>query len=191
MTSAQVTAHLNKFDAGQKMILTQLRDHISAKLPTAEQIIKWGMPTFSIEGVTVISFDGFKNHNSIFPYSGSFNFRLKKELEKYEKTKGSIHFQSKKAIPKTLINKILDERLRQINESYPKKSGEYLEFYSNGVLKVRGKYKAGKFHGDWEWFRKTGVIMRSGSFKNGEQTGTWVTYDLKGKVIKTTVMIVL
>ena len=80
MTSAQVTAHLKKFNPEQRKILTELRDYISAKLPTAEQGIKWGMPTFSIEGVTVISFDGFKNHNSIFPYSGSINSRLKKEL---------------------------------------------------------------------------------------------------------------
>lgn len=188
MTSAQVTAHLKKFNPEQRKILTELRDHISAKLPTAEQGIKWGMPTFSIEGVTVISFDGFKNHNSIFPYSGSINSRLKKELEKYEQTKGSIHFQSEKAIPKPLVNKILDEKLRQINEAYPKKSGEFLEFYSNGVLKARGKYKAGKLHGGWKWFRKTGVIMRSGSFKNGQQTGTWITYDSKGKVYKTTAM---
>ena len=139
-----------------------------------------------INGVAVIGFDGYKGHNSLFPYSGSFNLRLKKELEKYEQTKSSIHFELTKSIPKPLINKILEERIKQINNSYPKKTGEHLEFYANGVLKAKGKYKAGKLHGDWKWFRKTGAIMRSGTFKNGEQTGTWITYDAKGKVYKKT-----
>jgi len=188
MFAAQVTAHLKKFSPEQKKILADLRNHIASRLPNAEQMIKYGIPTFLIEGVPVIGFDGYKAHNSIFPYSGSFNSRLKKELEMYEQTKGSIHFEGGKSIPKPLINKILAEKIQQINDSYPKKTGEYLEFYANGVLKAKGKYKAGKLHGDWKWFRKTGVIMRSGSFKNGEQTGTWVTYDAKGKVYKKTLI---
>ena len=188
MTRAQVTAHLRKYDPGQRKILSELRDQIVTKLPKAELVIKYGVPTFLIEGVPVIGFHGYKNYNSIFPYSGSFNSRLEKDLEKYEQTKGSIHFELGKPIPKPLVNKILEERIRQINDTYPKKSGEFLEFYSNGVLKARGKYKAGKLHGDWHWFRKTGVIMRSGSFKSGQQTGTWVTYDSNGNEYKKTVM---
>jgi len=188
MSQAQVSAHLKRFGPDQRKILTELRNYISSRLPHAEQVIKYGIPTFSIRGVPVIGFDGFKNHNSIFPYSGSLNARLKNELAKYEQTKGSIHFEAGMSIPKPLILKILRERISQINSTYPKKSGEYLEFYTNGVLKAKGSYKAGKLNGDWEWFRKTGVIMRSGSFKNGVQFGTWITYDAKGKVYKRTLI---
>ena len=188
MPNGQVMEHLKKFGPEQKKILTDLRDHIASKLPTSEQVIKYGIPTFLIADVPVIGFDGYKSHNSIFPYSGSFNSRLKKELEKYVQTKGSIHFEGGKSIPKLLINQILTERIQQINDAYPKKTGEYLEFYTNGVLKAKGKYKAGNIHGDWKWFRKTGVIMRSGSFKNGEQVGIWITYDAKGKVYKKTII---
>ncbi len=186
MSEAQVNAHLKKFAPEQRKVLIGLRDHIASKLPSSEQVIKYGIPTFLINGVAVVGFDGYKGHNSLFPYSGSFNVRLKKELEKYEQTKGSIHFDLKKSIPKPLINKILDERIKQINDSYPKKTGESLEFYANGVLKAKGKFKNEKLHGDWQWFRKTGVIMRSGSFKNGTQVGIWTTYDASGKVYKVT-----
>jgi uncharacterized protein YdhG (YjbR/CyaY superfamily) len=186
MSESQVTAHLKKFAPDQRKILIELRDHISSKLPSSEQVIKYGIPTFLINGVAVVGFDGYKGHNSLFPYSGSFNLRLKKELEKYEQTKSSIHFELTKSIPKPLINKILEERIKQINNSYPKKTGEFLEFYANGVLKAKGKFKNEKLHGDWQWYRKTGVILRSGSFKNGAQVGIWTTYDLKGKVYKIT-----
>jgi uncharacterized protein YdhG (YjbR/CyaY superfamily) len=188
MSKAQVTAQLQKLTPNQRKVLIDLRDHIASKLPKSEQVIKYGIPTFLIEGIPVLGFDGYKKHNSIFPYSGSFNIRLEKELEKYEQTKGSIHFDLEKSIPKPLINKILLEKINQINSSYPKKSGEFLEFYANGVLKARGKYKADKLHGDWKWFRKSGVIMRSGTFKDGVQVGIWTTYDAKGKSYKQTQM---
>jgi len=188
MSKTAITTYLKKFSPGQRKILTEVQNYISSKLPSATQVIKYGVPTFLIEGVPVIGFNGFKNHNSIFPYSGSMNERLKKDLENYEQTKGSIHFEVAKSIPKPLINRIITERIQQINDSYPKKTGEYLLFYTNGVIKAKGKYKAGKLDGDWQWFRKTGVIMRSGSFKNGEQTGIWITYDVKGKVYKESVI---
>ena len=186
MTASQISTHLKKFEPEQRKILATLRDQLAAELPKAEQVIKYGIPTFLIEGVPVIGFDGYKNHNSIFPYSGSVNSRLKSDLAKYEQTKGSIHFDLEKLFPKPLLKKILKARIEQINDSYPKKSGEYLEFYPNGALKAKGKYKVGKLDGDCRWFRKTGVIMRSGSFKSGEQIGTWITYDAKGKIYKKT-----
>ena len=116
MTRAQVTSHLKKFGPEQRKTLSELREHIAAKLPTSEQVIKYGIPTFLIEGVPVIGFDGFKSHNSIFPYSGSFNARMKDELVRYTKTKGSIHFDRDKAMPKGLLRKIVKERLRQMQE---------------------------------------------------------------------------
>ena len=188
MSKAYLAAHLRKFPPVQRKILVDLREYIESRLPASTQVIKYGIPTFLIEGVPVIGFDGFKNHNSIFPYNGSFNARLREELKNYEQTKGSIHFEVEKSIPKLLVKKILDERIKQINGMYPKKSGEYLEFYPNGILKARGKYKKNKLHGDWKWFRKTGAIMRSGSFIDGEQAGTWITYDAQGKVYKKTLM---
>jgi hypothetical protein len=139
-----------------------------------------------IEGVAILGFDGYKKHNSLFPYSGSTNLLLAKDLAGYEQTKGSIHFALDKRFPKPLLKKIIKARISQINASYPKRTGAYLEFYGNGVLKAVGKMKAGKLHGDWKWFRKDGVIMRSGTFKNGQQVGVWITYDQKGKPYKKT-----
>lgn len=165
-----------------------LRDQIASELPHSEQVVKYGIPTFLIEGVPVIGFDGYKNHNSIFPYSGSFNVRLKGDLENYVQTKGSIHFELTSNFPKSLLKKILKERISQINATYPKRNGEFMEFYLDGTLKTRGKYKDGKLHGEWMWFRKSGVVMRSGRFKSGEQIGIWITYDTNGKIYKKTLI---
>ena len=186
MSKALVDKHLKSFETSQRLILVNLQEMIADELPTAIQVIKYGVPTFLIEGVAIIGFDGYKKHNSLFPYSGSTNMLLEKELAGYEQTKGSIHFALEKRFPKPLLKKILKARIAQINANYPKRTGEFLEFYGNGVLKASGKMKSDQMHGDWKWFRKDGVIMRSGSFKNGKQIGVWITYDQKGKTYKKT-----
>ena len=116
MSKAEITAHLKKFDKPQRDALQAVRVIIAEALPEADEVIKYGIPTFAINGKGVIGFDGYKNHNSIFPYSGSIGARLKDELANYEQTKGSIHFDKEKAIPKTLLKKIIKERLKQIAE---------------------------------------------------------------------------
>lgn len=116
MSKAEVTAHLKKFDKPQRDALQAVRLTIAELLPDAEEVIKYGIPTFAIEGKGVIGFDGYKNHNSIFPYSGSINQILKEDLSKYQQTKGSIHFNKEKPFPKALLKKIVKERLKQIAE---------------------------------------------------------------------------
>jgi uncharacterized protein YdhG (YjbR/CyaY superfamily) len=117
MSKAEITAHLKKFDKPQRDALQAVRLIIADALPEADEVIKYGIPTFAINGKGVIGFDGYKNHNSIFPYSGSIGARLKDELANYEQTKGSIHFDKEKPMPKTLLKKIIKERLKQIAES--------------------------------------------------------------------------
>jgi uncharacterized protein YdhG (YjbR/CyaY superfamily) len=116
MSKAEITAHLKKFDKPQRDALQAVRESIAAALPEAEEVIKYGMPTFALNGKGFIGFDGFKNHNSIFPYSGSVNARLKEELAGYEQTKGSIHFAIDKPFPKALIKKIIKVKLQMLAE---------------------------------------------------------------------------
>ena len=116
MTKAQVNAHLKKFDKPQRDALQAVRVAIAEILPEADEVIKYGIPTFAINGKGVIGFDGWKNHNSIFPYSGSMGLILKNELAKYDHTKGSIHFDKEKPFPKTLLKIIIKERLKQMAE---------------------------------------------------------------------------
>jgi uncharacterized protein YdhG (YjbR/CyaY superfamily) len=116
MSKAEVTAHLKKFDKPQRDALQAVRVIIAEALPEAKEVIKYGIPTYVIDGKGVIGFDGFKNHNSIFPYSGSFALRMKEELEGYVQSKGSIHFEKEKPFPKGLLKKIIKERLKQMAE---------------------------------------------------------------------------
>ena len=186
MSSKLITARLKSFPPEQSRVLLKVRNEISKILPGAYEEIKYGIPTWTTEGIGVIGIDGFKKHNSVFPYSGNLGSDFKTALSKFETTKGSIHFDLDKEFPKVLLKKIIARRIEMINDSFPNSKGKVFEFYGNGFLKARGSMKAGALHGYWEWFRKDGTIMRSGNFKNGQNVGEWITYDSSGKVYKVT-----
>ena len=116
MSKAEVTAHLKKFDKPQRDALQTVREVIAEVVPDAEEVIKYGIPTFAINGKGFFGFDGFKRHNSLFPYSGSFNEIFKDELKGYEQTKSSIHFPIDKPFPKVLLKKLVKARIKMLLE---------------------------------------------------------------------------
>ena len=175
-----------KFPKGQKKALLETIDYVEKLFPKATRAISYGMPTLKIGQDNLCHVMGFKNHNSLFPSSGAIASTLTKELAKYTVSKGTIQFDLEKPFPKPLLKKILLARLDQINSSYPKKDGTFVEYYKNGGVKSKGKYKGSKMHGKWEFYRMDGSIMRSGAFTNGVQSGTWITFDAKGKKVKET-----
>lgn len=156
-------------------------------LPHATEDMSWGMPTLRCEGMIVVSLLGFRDHNSLFPGPEAIEL-MGDDLEGYVVTKGTIHFSLDKAPPKKFLQALVRARITAINQSFPKKSGQFLELYRNGVVKADGKYRNGAMHGAWRYYRQNGTLMRSGSFTQGTQSGTWVTYDSSGEPYKTTVM---
>jgi uncharacterized protein YdhG (YjbR/CyaY superfamily) len=183
---AAVTKHWAKQPPAQRKALLATYAQVRKALPSASEKFAWGMPTLDIGGNSVIHIEGFKNHNSIFPGNAALAKALAPYLKAHTITKGTIHFDREKAFPPATLRRIIRYRVEQINESYPKKSGEFKVFYDNGRLKAQGRYKNGRMHGAWQFFRKDGVKLRSGNFKDGKRTGKWITYDAKGRPYKTT-----
>jgi uncharacterized protein YdhG (YjbR/CyaY superfamily) len=165
MAKTAIDAAVAKFAAPQRAALLAVRDTLVTLLPSATQEISWGMPTLKIEGIGLVSYSGFAKHNSLFPYSGEIvAFAASKG---YEVTKGGIHFDLDKPIPASMLKQIVRMSIESINASFPRKSGEFKEFYSNGRLKASGKLKDGEQHGTWEWFTKDGMPLRTATFKRG------------------------
>ena len=177
---------LQKFPKEQQFAITETIKAAETLFPKAERTIAWGMPTLRIGDDNLCHVMGFKNHNSLFPSSGAIASQFNKELSKYVVSKGTIHFDREKPFSKPLLKKLLLARFEQINESYPKKNGLFIEYYKNGGIKAKGKYKGKNMHGSWEFYRTDGTLMRSGAFKDGKQTGIWITFNSNGKKVKET-----
>lgn len=185
----QVEDAFTPFDAPQRDALERTLATARAAMPGAQAVSAWSMPTLragSDDGPYLVSIMGFARHNSLFPHSGSLASRLGGALDAYPQTKGTIHFDRDAPFPAPLLKRILKARLEEVNESYPRKSGETREYFDNGFLKSVGRIKDGEMTGSWRWYRRDGSLMRAGSFRGGRQVGTWTTYDRTSAPIKVT-----
>lgn len=171
----EITKLIARHPKTQAQVLGRLREQIKKILPGAKEKIFYQMPSFEVSGVIVLSYEGFKEHNSIFPGPEAIK-ALEKDLAKYKTSKGAIQFDLEKDFPTSVLKKILLTRIKLINASYPKASGEFMEFYDNGYLKAKGKYREGQMHGYWEFYRRDGSIMRSGKLSHDQPIGEWTTY---------------
>ena len=113
--SSPIDRHLARFSGDQLESLRHIRAVLRETLPTATEAIKCGMPAFVVDGSTVAGFDGFKNHCSYFPHSGSVVDELKRVPDWCEAERGTLRFPIGKKLPKYLVRDLVRIRLRQID----------------------------------------------------------------------------
>jgi len=111
--------NINEYIAGfpkdiQEM-LEQVRATIKKAAPEAEEAIKYAMPTFVFEG-NLVHFAAFKNHIGFYPAPTGIE-AFKKELSKYEGSKGAIRFPLDAPLPLSLISKIVQFRVKKNKEN--------------------------------------------------------------------------
>lgn len=186
--AAAVDRYIKGFQKNVQVILKKVRQTIKAVIPQAQEMMKYGIPTFQIDNKNVVHFGAWQTHVGFYPTPDGIS-AFKKEFSKYKSAKGSVQFPLDKPMPLALIKRVVRFRLDQITKKTAAKkaaSASHIHRHKDGSIWAKGQLRNGKMEGDWEWFRKDGTKMRSGSFKNGKQTGTWTTYDKEGKVVKIT-----
>lgn len=181
-----VDGRLNTLPEPQRTVMLNLAATIRELIPAATECISYNLPAFEVEGGVICGIEGYKKHNSYFPFSGGVLMQLSEELQDFDMTQGSLHFALDKPLPKGLLKKLIRVRLDQIEQKSRKGTGPALTYYDNAALQSKGKLRKGELHGPWQWWRKDGTLMRSGEFKDGDQVGTRWTYDAQGKPYKKT-----
>lgn len=92
-------------------LLQQMRQIIRKAAPEAEEVISYSIPAFKLNSVLVY-FAGYKNHIGFYPTSsGIRNFQ--KELSVYKTSKGAVQFPLNKALPVSIITKIVKSRVKE------------------------------------------------------------------------------
>lgn len=97
-----------------KAKLDELRTIAVELLPQAREVMCYGIPTFKINGQSVVGIGGWNNFVSLYPYGSAQIIELKKELASYRTTKGAIQFGLDKALPDKLIAKIVNNKLKSL-----------------------------------------------------------------------------
>ena len=106
---------MSDFPTDIAVLLHQISSCIKNAAPKATETISYNMPAFKYHNKIVVYFAAFKNHIGFYALPSS-NESFKQELLNYKTGKGSIQFPLDKAIPFKLISKIVEYRMRQIDE---------------------------------------------------------------------------
>jgi len=113
-TSKEIDHYISEFPETIQLLLTQLRNAIKEIIPEAEEVIRYGIPTFKLHG-NVVHFAAYSNHIGFYPSpSGIDAFR--KELSLYKSAKGSVQFPIEQPLPLTLIKAIVTFRVKENTE---------------------------------------------------------------------------
>jgi uncharacterized protein YdhG (YjbR/CyaY superfamily) len=106
---SSVDEYIASFPKETQILLNEIRKAIKAAAPKAEEVISYNMPAYKQNGILVY-FAGYKKHIGFYPTtSGVLNFR--KEIEKYNCSKGAIQFPTTEKLPLSLIKQIVKFRL--------------------------------------------------------------------------------
>jgi uncharacterized protein YdhG (YjbR/CyaY superfamily) len=95
--------------------LVTLRNHIKAIVPQAEEIISYGLPTFK-HHYMLVAYGAAAKHCAFYVMSPALMKKLKAELTPYDTATATIRFAPEKPLPKSLIKKIVLERLAENEE---------------------------------------------------------------------------
>lgn len=108
---ASIDEYIETFPEEIQILLEEMRVNIKAAAPDAEEKISYQMPAFALKG-NLVYFAAFKDHIGFYAMpSGNEAFR--RELSKYDGSKGTVRFPLDKPLPLGLITRIVKFRVAE------------------------------------------------------------------------------
>lgn len=110
-TPSSVDEYILAFPPNVQKALADLRRAVAEAAPGASEAIKYGMPTFVLEG-NLVHFAAFKNHIGFYSVpTGEPAFT--EDFAPYKTANGSIQFPLNKPMPLALVRKIVAYRVEE------------------------------------------------------------------------------
>lgn len=84
--------------------LQQLRRTITAAAPGAAETIRYGIPTFQLNGKNLVHFAGYEHHIGFYPGPRTIG-AFRSELKKFSTSRGAIQLPLDRPLPLALVRK--------------------------------------------------------------------------------------
>jgi uncharacterized protein YdhG (YjbR/CyaY superfamily) len=107
-----VASYYKGVPASHKATLLEMRRRILEVVPDAQEVIKYSMPTFVVDGHDVAGLLCNKNHIGYYPYSGSILNQFPEIQAKYSTTKAAIHVPIDTPMLKGEVKKLIKARMK-------------------------------------------------------------------------------
>jgi uncharacterized protein YdhG (YjbR/CyaY superfamily) len=111
---ATVDDYLFSLPDEQKKALQKLRTMLKSVAPKAEETISSGIPALRYEGKYLVSFGAAKQHVALYVMRGHALHLLKDDLTAYDTSNTVVRFSPKDSLPTTLVKKIVNIRIKEI-----------------------------------------------------------------------------
>jgi uncharacterized protein YdhG (YjbR/CyaY superfamily) len=106
-----------------RVALERVRRAIRRAVPAANESLAYQMPAYTLNGVPVLYFAGWKAHYSLYPASDTLVAAFRRELAPYERSKGTIRMPLSEPVPVKLIERIARFRAEQLTTRDKTKGG--------------------------------------------------------------------
>ena len=105
-----IDEYIATFPKDVQELLQKIRSTIKTAAPQATEDIKYGIPTFVLNG-NLVHFGGYKKHIGFYP--APMGIDAFEEARQYETGKGTMQFALDKPLPFDLISRIVKFRVEK------------------------------------------------------------------------------
>jgi uncharacterized protein YdhG (YjbR/CyaY superfamily) len=110
---ASVDDYIAGFPPATAALLEAIRRTIHEAAPGASEGLKYGMPTFFMDGAYIVYLAGWKKHIALYPIpSGSPAFE--KAVAPWRDEKSTLRFPLDRPVPHALIKRVVRARLKEL-----------------------------------------------------------------------------
>jgi uncharacterized protein YdhG (YjbR/CyaY superfamily) len=104
-------AYIADYPGPVQKLLKQMRSIIRKAAPTADEVISYNMPAYKFHG-TLVYFAAHTSHVGLYPMASGIE-KFRKEITAFKHASGSVQFPFGKALPVSLITKIVKFRVKE------------------------------------------------------------------------------
>ncbi|MEX0667312.1 MAG: DUF1801 domain-containing protein [Acidimicrobiia bacterium] len=98
--------YIGSFPTDVQPILEEVRRAIRKAAPGAVETISYQMPTFKLDGHSLVYFGGWKHHIGLYPIP-AFDEEIEKELSQYRAAKDTLRFPLREPVPYELVARVV------------------------------------------------------------------------------------
>ena len=119
---ATVDDYMATLPPDRRQVMEDLRRTMRREAAEATEAIAYNMPALRLDGKFLVSYEAYKKHYSVFPWTDRMVDEIGDDLRPYAHGKGTLRFPAGEPIPTDLVRRVMRIRLEEVRDAGESKS---------------------------------------------------------------------